>query len=368
MDLNLVAIVTICTTMITMFQLYPGSDESTTPVAKNRVGNAEGKPNNILVIPPVIDAFQSTKVPAPLYVPPITVIKTEPVPIGAKVNDKGQVIPLGPKTDTQQKTEEPKQEETKVEDEKKKEEMEKMKTPSKWAREDEAFVFLLTNDKPMHLIWALEGSLRDVKSTRRRIALCTPAVPGGTKDTLRKLGMEVIDIEQPRHKNFKTEFDHWADTLAKLFIFQLQGIRQFVYLDADTMVNKNVDYLFQKDTNAKVYAMTDVIDCVNGNPHLNAGLIVARPNITLRNELFGLLEDPNFFKSRKGDQEMLDVYLERQYVSSSPSFRSKQAVQPYFCTLHAPKKTTERYFFDSELNFLKIHAYFHRQCLIFNPF
>jgi hypothetical protein len=186
-----------------------------------------------------------------------------------------------------------------------------------WARTDEAFVLLLTNDGPMNLIWALEGSLRDVNSTRRRIVLCTPAVTAGAKDTLRKIGMEVREIAQPRHPNFKTQFDHWADTLAKLAIFELEGIRQFVYLDADTMVNHNIDELFQRNTTKMVYGMRDVIDCSNGNPHLNAGLLVSRPNITLKNELFKLLEDKNFFKLRKGDQEMLDVYLIRKYVLTS---------------------------------------------------
>ena len=183
-----------------------------------------------------------------------------------------------------------------------------------WARTDEAFVFLLTNDGPMNLIWALEGSLRNVNSTRRRIILCTPAVTAGAKDPLRKIGMEVREIPQPRHPNFKTQFEHWADTLAKLSIFELEGIRQFVYLDADTLVNLNIDELFERDTNKMVYGMRDVIDCSNGNPHLNAGLLVSRPNITLKKELFALLEDKNFFKVRKGDQEMLDVYLIRKYV------------------------------------------------------
>ena len=186
-----------------------------------------------------------------------------------------------------------------------------------WARNDEAFVLLLTNDGPMHLIWALEGSFRDVGSTRRRIALCTPAVSEGAKDTLRKLGIEVRDISQPRHKNFKTQFAHWQDTLAKLAIFDLKDLRQLVYLDADTLVNHNIDFLFQRNTTSMVYAMRDVIDCVNGNPHLNAGLLVTNPNTTLKTELMNQLEDPDFFKVKKGDQEMLDVYLIKKYVSNN---------------------------------------------------
>ena len=197
---------------------------------------------------------------------------------------------------------------------------------SPWATMDEAYVFLLTNDHPMHLIWALEGSLRDVNSTRRRIVLCTPAVSTGAKDTLHKLGIETRDVPQPRHRNFKTLFDHWADTLAKLAIFDLEDLTQFVYLDADTMVNHNIDELFSRNTSSMVYAMRDVIDCSNGNPHMNAGLLVSRPNATLRQELMAQLEDPSFHKVNKGDQEMLDVYLINKYVFKGPlwSERSKR--------------------------------------------
>lgn len=209
--------------------------------------------------------------------------------------------------------EEKKEEEMKQGEEKKEEETKSIFGP--WARMDEAFVLLLTNDGPMHLIWALEGSFRDVGSTRRRIALCTPAVSAGAKDTLRKLGMDVREISQPRHKNFKTQFSHWADTLAKLAIFDQKDLRQLVYLDADTLVNHNIDDLFTRNTTGMVYAMRDVIDCVNGNPHLNAGLLVTNPNTTLKNELMAQLEDPDFFKVKKGDQEMLDVYLIKKYVS-----------------------------------------------------
>lgn len=304
--------------MISIFQLFPSSGEKTSTDTTKRDGYAVppiSKPR--LVTSPVKSVVEDIRVGKV----PVTLPVSEPKPVKTVEEQKDE------KKETTKPTEAddepigdyPPNYFIPMEDEpiaKKNEEVKVTKTTnkSKWARDDQAFIFLLTNDQPMHLIWALEGSLRDVNSTRRRIVLATPKVSAGAKDTLTKLGMEVRDIEQPTHKNFKTQFAHWADTLAKLFIFDLPGIKQFIYLDADTMVNKNVDYLFDKPTDGMVYAMRDVIDCSNGNPHMNAGLLVARPNATLKAELFHLLEDPNFFKDRKGDQEMLDVYLQRQYV------------------------------------------------------
>lgn len=304
--------------MISIFQLFPSSGEKTSTDTTKRDGyTVPPVSKSHPVTPPVKSVAEDIRVGQV----PVTLTKSEPKPT-KQVEDQKEV--------TKEKTKSVDADDEPIGDyppnyftpmeadantkDKEQGKVTETKNKSKWARDDQAFVFLLTNDQPMHLIWALEGSLRDVNSTRRRIVLATPKVSAGVKDTLTKLGMEVRDIEQPQHKNFKTQFAHWADTLAKLFIFDLPGIKQFIYLDADTMVNKNVDYLFDKNTDAMVYAMRDVIDCSNGNPHMNAGLLVARPNATLKAELFGLLEDEHFFKDRKGDQEMLDVYLQRQYV------------------------------------------------------
>lgn len=328
--LDPIAIVTICTTMISIFQLFPSSGEKATVDATRQdsyLSSPVVKPRSIITpVKPATEELRVEQVPVSSFVTPkpVKAVEEHKEEKEEKTGTKGDAdaddepiaeYPPGYFVPADGETTKTNKDDNKVTDDKKQ---------VKWAHEDQAFVFLLTNDQPMHLIWALEGSLRNVNSTRRRIVLATPKVSDGVKDTLRKLQMEVRDIEQPHHKNFKTQFSHWADTLAKLFIFDLPGIKQFIYLDADTMVNKNVDYLFEKDTNKMVYAMRDVIDCVNGNPHMNAGLLVARPNATLKAELFNLLEDENFFKDRKGDQEMLDVYLQKQYVQY-PTFRSSMS-------------------------------------------
>lgn len=201
-----------------------------------------------------------------------------------------------------------------------------------WAHEDEAYVLLMSNDKYIHLLWALEGSFRNVSSTRRRIVMCTPAVSVEMKMILERIGMDVRNIEQPRHNNFKVQFSNWNDTLAKLALFDLPGVTKVVYLDLDTLINHNLDYMFDRDMNAKVYAMSDVIDCSNNITHMNAGLLATLTNKTLKAELMNQLEDPNFFKERKGDQEMLDVYLQKQYVSIFRlSFPYFSLSSPYLC-------------------------------------
>ena len=308
-------IVAITTTLLSMINVLPGSIESNAELSQIRMLVVLSNPTpNVSVVevapptktrtlPPSTDVVPNPppqREPEPINTPTLVAVPTSP-PVH-QPEPVAILPPITPPTPT----------DTPIPEALSQHDSATLQVPT-----DEAYIFLLTNDSPMHLIWALEGSLRDVNATRRRIALCTPAVSDNATDTLRKLGMEVRNVPQPRHPNFKTLFAHWADTLAKLAIFDQTDLRQFVYLDADTMVNQNIDVLFSRNTTSMVYGMRDVIDCTNGNPHLNAGLLVSRPNATLKRELMAQLEDPNFHKVNKGDQEMLDVYLLKKYVCVS---------------------------------------------------
>lgn len=181
-----------------------------------------------------------------------------------------------------------------------------------WKNPDEAFVFMLTNDSPMHLIWALEGSLRNVSSTRRRIALVTPKVSAPMRDVLTKLHIEVQEVPQLTHPNFRTTFARWRDTLAKFAIFELKNLTKFVYMDADIIVNSNIDDYFELDTNRRIHGMLDKPECESTNTGINAGLLVASPNTTMKTSLLAMLEErENPTKEGGGDQEILNRYLVR---------------------------------------------------------
>lgn len=179
----------------------------------------------------------------------------------------------------------------------------------------EAYLLLFTNDKLMTHIFAMEASFRDVKTTRKRIALCTPAVSDAARQTLERLGIQIRDIKQPYHENFNVVNQRWKDTLAKFAIFQVQGITKFVYMDVDYILLHNLDYLFDLPTNGVVHSMIDGVGCRAADFNLNAGLLVAQPNETLYNGLFNLLDSPqSSWQTRNGDQDLLNMYLQSQYV------------------------------------------------------
>jgi hypothetical protein len=179
----------------------------------------------------------------------------------------------------------------------------------------QAYVFLMTNDKLMTMLFALEASFKDVKATRRRIVLCTKKVSQKARNTLVKLGMEVRAIDQPYHPNFNVGNDRWKDTLAKFAIFKLSDLDKFVYFDADYILVHNMDYLFDIPTRGAVTAMIDGVGCRAEDFNMNAGLMVAHPNQTLYDEIFDMLDDPSAaWQTKQGDQDLLNHYLQARCV------------------------------------------------------
>lgn len=167
----------------------------------------------------------------------------------------------------------------------------------------------------MHLTWALEASLRNVSTTRRRIALVSPDVSANARSILSKLGIEVRPVQYISHPKFTVTENRWKQTLTKLAIFDQTDLTKFVYLDSDIIVNENMDDLFDLDTVGKVHAMRDNSGCFNNVPTLNAGLLIASPNLTLKASLLDALgEKDNPTKEGKGDQSLLNYYLNKKYA------------------------------------------------------
>lgn len=182
---------------------------------------------------------------------------------------------------------------------------------------NQAYFYVLTNDNMMTMLFALEASFKNVSSTRRRIALCTPGVTSKARDTMKKLDIEIRDISQPQHPNFATEISRWKDTLSKFAILQMTDIEKFVYIDLDFIILANMDYLFDLPTKGLIYGMTDGEQCNKGPYNMNAGLLVGNPNQTLYTELFKLLDGPDVRTiTRKGDQSMLNTYMHQQYAKN----------------------------------------------------
>lgn len=122
------------------------------------------------------------------------------------------------------------------------------------------------------------------------------------------------NITQPVHPKYKVEEKRWEDMLAKLEVFSQTDLAKIVYFDADVLLMHNVDFLFDLPTGNWIWAQVDGTGCHRVTERLNAGIMVLSPNVTLRNELFHVLDDPLAKLKTAGEQDMLQYYLVKTYV------------------------------------------------------
>eukprot|EP00890_Picochlorum_soloecismus_P001770 jgi/Picsp_1/2594/NSC_00825-R1_plant glycogenin-like starch initiation protein 6 len=112
----------------------------------------------------------------------------------------------------------------------------------------QGYVSLLYGDEFGLAMRVLGQSLKESKTTRDMVALVTRQVSREMQDTLRLDGWEVRRVEEVENPGqweqgnaagrFPRRF--WA-VYTKLLVFSLDEYERLVYLDADTIVNRNID-------------------------------------------------------------------------------------------------------------------------------
>lgn len=102
---------------------------------------------------------------------------------------------------------------------------------------------------------------------------------------------------------------HWKDTMFKLKIFSLTDYDKIVFIDADMILLKNIDFLFDKPHMSAVIAGKELHPEWDG---LNSGLMIIEPNYDEYVGLVSLIEAS--FQDRSaaglpfGDQDVLEKY------------------------------------------------------------
>ena len=184
-----------------------------------------------------------------------------------------------------------------------------------------SYVSLLTNDTYTYGIVLLVASMKKVKTRYPLHVLVTDKVSTACLELLRQLGVtyEVVDtisVSEEIHEYNKALNPRlaitWKDCWTKFRIFDQTQFDKIVFLDADIMVLKNLDHLFEKPH------MTSCLDgeyfnIWPGRDHFNSGCIVIEPN----HELFeNILEYANNIRTSEfpykepfADQELLNMYF-----------------------------------------------------------
>ena len=192
-----------------------------------------------------------------------------------------------------------------------------------------SYVSLLTNDTYAYGIVLLVESMEKVKTKYPLHVLVTKDVSAPTLELLNQLKVtyDVVDIIETPEDIYEHNLAYnaatattWKNCWTKFRIFDLTQFEKIVFLDADILVLKNLDHLFNKPH------MTAALDgeyfgLWQGWPHFNSGCLVIEPSHELFEDIL------NYGRSLKveelpdyifADQEVLNFYYkdwpEQQYL------------------------------------------------------
>lgn len=189
----------------------------------------------------------------------------------------------------------------------------------------EAYVTLVTNADYVKGAIALARSLRLTGTLRDIVVLHTAAVDEDDLRGLEEFGCRCIEVDQlpmsdafnqrhqrgnlhsaaPFTKGRKPQFHSPLDNFCKLRLWQLMDYRFCIFVDADAIVLKNIDRLFDYP---EFSAAPNVYESLADFHRLNSGVFVARPSLITFDAMLKALDQPDAFW-RRTDQTFLEAFF-----------------------------------------------------------
>ena len=163
----------------------------------------------------------------------------------------------------------------------------------------EAYVTLLYGDVYMLGVRVLGQSLRNSKTDRDCIVLCTEDVTESTKKVLQNDGWIIKSVQSlPNpYKGFSPRF---VKVLTKLLIWTLTEYRKVVFIDSDALVLRNIDHMFRCGNFCASLRHSDLF---------NTGVIVLEPSQKIFNDMKSKLGSGCLESYDEGDQGFLNSYF-----------------------------------------------------------
>ncbi|KAJ0771385.1 putative glucuronosyltransferase [Helianthus annuus] len=160
----------------------------------------------------------------------------------------------------------------------------------------EAYATLLYGDEFLLGARVLGKSIRDTRSTKDMVVLVSDGVSDYAKTLLQADGWIVTPISLLENPNQVRPTRFWG-VYTKLRIFNMTDYEKVVYLDADTIVVKNIDVLFKCGK-----------FCANlkHSERLNSGVMVVEPSEELFNDMVSKVTTLKSYTG--GDQGFLNAY------------------------------------------------------------
>ncbi|HEV7435012.1 MAG TPA: glycosyltransferase [Pseudorhizobium sp.] len=193
------------------------------------------------------------------------------------------------------------------------------------AGSDRAFVTLVTNADYSKGATALANSLRHTGTAADVVVLHTGAVDAENLQGLASGGCRLVEVDHlplsdafnerharrnvhgtaPFTKGRKPDFHTPLDNFCKLRLWQLTDYRTCIFIDADAIVLRNVDKLFDYP---EFSAAPNVYESLADFHRLNSGVFVAKPSMVTFERMLEQLDEPGAFWPRT-DQTFLQTFF-----------------------------------------------------------
>ena len=188
-----------------------------------------------------------------------------------------------------------------------------------------AFVTLVTNGDYAMGATALARSIRLTGSSADIVVLFTGGVDIDALTPLEAFGCRLVEVQHlplseafnqrhargnlhanaPFTKGRKPAFHSPLDNFCKLRLWQLIDYFSCVFIDADALVLRNIDKLFDYP---EFSAAPNVYESLADFHRLNSGVFVARPSLATFDSMLGRLDEPEVFW-RRTDQTFLEHFF-----------------------------------------------------------
>lgn len=184
-----------------------------------------------------------------------------------------------------------------------------------------AFVTLVTNDGFAAGARALVSSLRLTGTRADIIVMHTGGVSADTLPDATCVPVDLLETSEafnarhtksqihgnnPFTKGRKPDFHTPLDNFAKLRLWQLPYDRA-VFLDADTLVLRNIDRLFEYP---EFCAAPNVYESLADFHRLNSGVFTARPSAAIFDEMMARLDTPDVYWKRTDQTFLQDFFAD----------------------------------------------------------
>lgn len=166
---------------------------------------------------------------------------------------------------------------------------------------------------------ALKASLDELNSKYPIVALCLPMSAEKRQDLIGR-GIECLDcsvIENP----YPDCAERFAKIYSKLHVFSMSQFDRVTFIDADMILLRNIDELFEIDV---TFAAAPDHGFKRNEDRFNSGLFVVDPSRDLYEDMLEKLHTTDSYD--KSDQGFLNMYFKSRWFKLDPKYNTLKRV------------------------------------------